>query len=101
MCYRAPCDAPCSSLACLFDGSDDLIVRSPNHQISKLLSSAGWGHDAVHAQVFDHLSVFIAAVNDCLSSGVNPGHLAAPHEGNLLQNIVRSQSFGGAMSHRK
>src|SRR5947209_12388438 len=101
MCYRAPCDAPCFIARCVFDRPDDLIVRSPNHQISKLLSSAGRGYDTVHAQVFHHLPVFIAAVDDGLSSDVDPGHLGAAQEGDLLQYIVRSQSFGGAMSHRE
>ena len=41
---------------------------------SKSLFNAGWWNDPVHAEVFNHLPVFVGCMNDNSACGSGPRH---------------------------
>src|SRR5450432_3830723 len=57
-------------------------------------------NNAVHAQVFHHLSVFIGVMDYRACCYIETG-CGAAEEGKLFRRVFRSQGLGGAMPHRK
>src|SRR5947209_136993 len=58
------------------------------------------GHDAVHAQVLDHLAVFVGAMDDRVRRHVQAGTFEL-QELDLLEGVLGCQHLRGAMASRE
>ena len=63
--------------------------------MSVRVSPAGWGDDAVHAQVFHHLAVVIEGVGDAEFGAVQAQRLALAYG---LQHVFDGQRRGGLVA---